>query len=197
MSTKPLIVGIGGTVRPDSSSERVLRACLRILADAGAQTMIFSGSSLIMPPYDVTCSTRTAAAVQMIDALRGSDGVVISSPGYHGSLSGVLKNAIDYAEDLREDERPYLDGRAVACIVCAQGPQASVNTLAALRSIVHALRGWPTPMGAALYSSTVFDSEGRFADPAVSQQMHIMCMQLLTFARFIRLQRSTECLASS
>src|ERR1700722_15632255 len=154
MSREPLIVGIGGTVRPNSSSERVLRACLRVLGDAGAETVTFSGSSLIMPPYDVTDSARSEAAVQMIDALRRSDGVVIASPGYHGSMSGMLKNALDYTEDLREDERPYLDGRAVACIACAQGAQASVNTLVALRSIVHALRGWPTPLGAALYSST-------------------------------------------
>jgi FMN reductase len=62
----------------------------------------------------------------------------------------MVKNALDYLEDLREDERPYLSGRGVGCVATGAGWQATVATLATLRSIVHALRGWPTPLGAAV-----------------------------------------------
>ena len=65
------------------------------------------------------------------------------------STDEAIKNALDYAEDTAKDARPYLDGRAVGCIACAYGWQATDSTLIAMRSIVHALRGWPTPLGVA------------------------------------------------
>ncbi len=55
----------------------------------------------------------------MVDSIRQCDGLIVATPAYHGTLSGLVKNALDYLEELRDDERPYLDGRAVGCIVCA------------------------------------------------------------------------------
>ncbi len=55
----------------------------------------------------------------LVEAVRECDGLVLGSPAYHGGLSGLVKNALDYLEDLHDDAPPYLDGRAVGCIVCA------------------------------------------------------------------------------
>ena len=41
-------------------------------------------------------------------AYRWADGLLVASPGYHGGISGMMKNALDYVEDLRADERVYL-----------------------------------------------------------------------------------------
>jgi hypothetical protein len=46
-----------------------------------------------------------------------------------GGISGLVKNALDYVEDLRDHELPYLDGRAVGCIGCAYRRQATTTTL--------------------------------------------------------------------
>ena len=86
---------------------------------------------------------------------------MIASPGYHGSVSGMVKNALDYAEDLRHDERPYLEDRAVGLIAVAHGWQTAVGTLNQLRQVVHALRGWPAPLGVAIN-----DSAGLIGDDA-------------------------------
>ena len=82
-----------------------------------------------------------------------ADAVIIATPGYHGGMSGLVKNAIDHLEALRDDERPYLDGRAVGVIVAAAGWQACGTTLVSVRSAVHALRGWPTPFGVTVNSA--------------------------------------------
>ncbi len=55
--------------------------------------------------------------------VREADGLILATPAYHADMSGLLKNAIDLLEDLREEPRPYLDGRAVDCIVTAYGWQ--------------------------------------------------------------------------
>jgi FMN reductase len=145
-----LVVGIGGTLRESSSSETALRVALESCEYFGHEVRYFTGRDLLFPMYEPGCTERTSPAAEFLDAVRRADALAISTPGYHGSLSGLIKNALDYLEDLRDSERPYLEGRTVGCISVAYGWQAAVGALGHLRAIVHALRGWPTPYGAAI-----------------------------------------------
>jgi FMN reductase len=177
------VVGIGGSMRRDSQSERALNVVLAGARAAGAETVSVTGLDLVLPFYDPAVLQRSEVAHRLVEALRAADGVVLVSPGYHGTVSGLVKNALDYVEDLRHDPRPYLDGRAVGCVAIAQGWQATVTTLTALRSIVHALRGWPTPLGAALNSSEVaFDDHGIPSDAAVERTLRTIGEQVVRFA---------------
>lgn len=183
--TAPMIVGIGGTTAPVSSSGQAVRAVLRAAEARGARVIMFDGPALAqLPHYAPTATERGGAARELIAALRAADGVVIGSPGYHGSVSGLCKNALDYTEDLRTDARCYLDGVPVGCIVTAAGWQAVGTTLTALRSVVHALRGWPTPAAIGLNSAAgpLFAADGGCLDPAVARQCELMADQLLVFA---------------
>jgi len=181
--TRPLIVGIGGTTRPGSTSERALQFALGKARALGADTELLVGAQILLPIYSPESPDRDAASRELISVLRRADGIIVASPGYHGSLSGLIKNALDYAEDMRDDARPYFDGRAVGLIACAHGWQATGATLTALRSIVHALRGWPTPLGVAINTS-----EGRFGEDhspptaALAQQLSILAHQVVEFA---------------
>ena len=179
---RPFIVGLGGTLSDSSSSERALRHALAVAAARGARTELFSARALDLPMYMTDRSQRSSAAIALVDALAESDGVIIATPGYHGGISGLVKNALDYVEDLRDHERPYLDGRAVGCIVCAYGWQATTTTLVSLRSTVHALRGWPTPLGVAINSAqAVFDDSGQVVDEQCAQQLTMLSSQVLDF----------------
>jgi FMN reductase len=127
---------------------------------------------------------RTPKALELVGALRDADAVVVGSPGYHGAISGLVKNALDYIEDLREDPRVYLDNAPWGCISCAYGWQAAVGTLGQLRSIGHALRAWPTPLGVAINSADqIWDDGGLLVDATVQGQLEMLATQLLTFAR--------------
>jgi FMN reductase len=184
---RPLVVGIGGTTRSNSSSERAVRAVLAEAAAAGAETQMFAAEQIEFPMYAPERPGRVAQAEVFVDAVRRSDGLVIASPGYHGGLSGLVKNALDYIEDLRDDERPYLHGRAVGCVACAYGWQATTTTLVSLRSVVHALRGWPTPLGIAMNSAErVFAEDGSIASEGVAGQTRMLGRQVVEFATAFR-----------
>lgn len=177
----PRIVGIGGTQRPGSSSELLVKTVLDICATHGAQTRLFGGQELAaLPHYDPYRRDRTAGESELIEAVRAADGIIIASPSYHGGVSGVIKNAIDLLEELRQDPRPYFDGRPVGLLVSASGWQAGGVTLAALRGIVHAMRGWPTPMGIAINTleQKPFDADGRLVDDKLGVQLDAMAQQL-------------------
>lgn len=187
MTVTPLIVGLGGTTRAGSTSERALTVALAHARTLGCETLAFGSAQMPTEPYDPSRPDRSPAARALVDALRRADGVLIVSPAYHGGVSGLVKNAVDFTEDLRHDERIYLQGRAVGCIVCAEGPQAMGSTLASLRAIVHSLRGWPTPLGAALNSSTrPFGAEGQPADPAALKACEMVTEEVVAFARMMR-----------
>jgi FMN reductase len=182
---RPLIVGIGGTVRTPSSSERVLGLALAAAEAAGARTQLIGGEVLSrLPIYNPADPGEPPERSALVEAVRAADGVIVATPGYHGSLSGLIKNALDSLEPLRDDARPYLDGRAVGCIVVADGWQACGSALAALRSIVHALRGWPTPLGATINSALKpFDDDGALTDPRDAFQVETVARQVVDFAR--------------
>jgi len=180
---RPLVVGLGGTLRENSSTERALRYCLAEVERQGGNTMMFCGADLDLPMYAPHELARTPEAAALVDALRHADAVVVASPGYHGAVSGLVKNALDYFEDLRGDPRAYLDNTPWGCISCAYGWQAAVGTLGQLRVIGHALRAWPTPLGVAINSADeIWDSAGEFADAGVGNQLGLLATQLLTFA---------------
>ena len=180
---QPLIVGIGGTMTSNSSSERLMRHVLAQCEAAGADTLCFDGVALDLPMYGYG-TPRTEKAIALIDGLRRADGVVISSPGYHGTVSGLIKNALDYVEDMAKDERPYFEARAVGLISVAAGWQATGTTLATLRSIVHALRGWPTPMAVTVNSvQPVFADDGSVSDETLLKQLDILAKQIVGFTR--------------
>ncbi|MFV8174119.1 NADPH-dependent FMN reductase [Mycolicibacterium peregrinum] len=180
----PFVVGLGGTLRADSSTERAVRYCLAAVERQGGRTRMFAGPDLELPMYAPHSLERTPAALEFVSALRDADAVVVGSPGYHGAISGLVKNALDYIEDLREDPRVYLDNTPWGCISCAYGWQAAVGTLGQLRSIGHALRAWPTPLGVAINSADKIWSEtGELADGTVRVQLDMLATQLLNFGR--------------
>lgn len=179
----PFIVGFGGTTRAKSTSERLVSAVLAEAAAVGARTQLFGGEFLAtLPHFNPERPERTDSQTQFIEAIRQADGIVIGSPSYHGGISGLVKNAIDLVADLQGDNRVFLDGRPVGLIVAAGGWQGAGVTLSAMRDIVHALRGWPTPVGIAASGSSLFDADGVLTDTNTLKTVKAQAQQVLTFA---------------
>jgi len=178
------IVALGGTVNPASATERALRLAADVAAAGGAEVQVFGGAYLAALPHYGSAAHLAGDGAELVEAVRQADGVLIAAPGYHGTISGLVKNALDYLEDLSKDRRPYLDGRAVGLIATAFGEQASMSTLLTMRAIAHALRGWPTPMGATIRTHQgLFSPEGECLDERARNQLELVGNQVLRGAR--------------
>src|SRR5882762_6570524 len=85
-ASKPFVVGIGGTAQPNSSTEKALGIALSSAERAGARVQLFGGDLLTQLPHYLTAEVASSpAAVTLLAAVRAADGVIIASPGYHGS----------------------------------------------------------------------------------------------------------------
>jgi len=178
------VLALGGSTRPQSNTERALRYSAGLCASEGAEVRVVAGRDLIIPIYDTETTQREPRASEILADIRWADALLLASPGYHGGVSGLVKNVLDYVEDTRLDERPYLHDLPVGIIAVAHGWQAGVTTMEQLRTIAHALRGWPTPMGAVLNPSVgLFDADGRLVDANAAEQLAIVSRQVLQAAR--------------
>jgi FMN reductase len=182
---RPLILGIGGSFREGSSTERALAYCLRHAQDLGGDIRMLGGDFLArLPIFDPRPGGDTGPQCELVRAVSEADGFILATPGYHGSLSGLIKNALDTLALTRDDPAPYFQDRPVGAVVTADGQQAAGTTLVALRSIVHAMRGWPTPFGAALTTTpNLFDESGGCSDAANAWQLLTVAKQVVEFAR--------------
>jgi FMN reductase len=179
------IVGIGGTTNANSATERALAAALQACERLGASTRLINGAVLAqLPMYLPEVKSRLAVQTEFSEAVRVADAVILATPAYHAGVSALVKNALDLLEDLRADARPYLTGRAVGLIVTAHGWQGTGTTLTSMRSIVHALRGWPTPLGVTMNVSVpLFDAGGQCTDEKLTAQLNELALQVVDFAR--------------
>lgn len=186
----PHVVLVSGSLRAESTSDRLARWCAERCAQRGASTRVFLGGELEFPFYRAA-GERDAKVRDFLDELVVSDGVVLVSPTYHGTVSGLLKNALDYVNDIRTP-KSYLDGRPIGCVAVGLGLTGASTTLGTLRTISHALRGWPTPMGVTVCGQRPLAEDGAPADPQRAGQAVEMISHVLTMARLHARHRTAD-----
>ena len=142
------VVGVGGTLREGSASLGALRRALAAAGEAGAETELLDLRELDLPMYvpGRTLGEYGPGVGRLVEGLRGADALLISTAAYHGTLAGVTKNALDFAQFLSGGDHPYFDGKVVGLISTAGGEQAGANATGALVHVVHSLRGVVAPL---------------------------------------------------
>jgi FMN reductase len=176
------VVGIGGSMRERSYSRAALQQALTFAAEQGLETELLDVRSLDLPMYrpDIPVegypAHHHASIHQLLDACRQADAFIWSSPAYHGTVSGVFKNALDYVEYLNRDERPYLHGCPVGLI--AVNDQV---TFAAMINAAHELRAWAAPTQVVV-RRTLFSQEMVLEDERTQLRMQRQLQELIHFA---------------
>lgn len=132
MSHKLNVVGISGSLRRASMHAGLLRAFARHLGERGDFHLAEIGD---IPLYDADIDgpTQPESVVRLKNLVRNADLLVIASPEYNGSISGVLKNAIDWAT--RPVSESAMAGR-LAVVMTSAGRAGGVKGIQHLRQIL-------------------------------------------------------------
>ena len=180
---RPLtIVGLGGSLASISRSRAALATALEGAETAGAETELLDIRELDLPMYNPDAHEPTAAAARVIEGMYAADGILWSSPLYQGSISGALKNALDWLRLLGDRDPPYLQDKVIGLISAAGGAQGlqAINTM---EFATRALRGWAVPYVVPVASAaSVFDAEGRIQDQAVGLQLETLGQEVVRVA---------------
>jgi FMN reductase len=197
MTNRLTIVGLGGSMAKVSRSRAALIRALEGAASAGAETELLNIRELDLPMYNPDEDAPTGAATRLIESCHAADGMLWSSPMYQGTISGALKNALDWLHLLRDWDPPFLHDKVIGLISAAGGTQGlqAINTM---EFAVRALRGWAVPYVVPVAAAArVFDTEGRIREEAVALQLETLGEEVVRvtkkFASDDSLHRQTEC----
>ncbi|MEM9163796.1 MAG: NADPH-dependent FMN reductase [Cyanobacteria bacterium P01_F01_bin.4] len=175
------LVAISGSLRPGAYSYQALQQAVRRLEALGATVEVLDLRSLNLPfcnggdDYgDYPDVARLRAAV------KSADGLVLATPEYHGSLSGVLKNALDLLSF------EHLDGK-VAGGISVLGGQSNNNALNDLRVILRWVHAWVIPEQVAIGQAwKAFGEDGKLKDEKLAERFDRFAESLVSNTRKLR-----------
>ncbi len=134
---KPKILAFAGSLRKDSYNKKLVKIAAHAAEQAGGEVTLIDLNDYPLPVYSGDIEELEgipANALKLKELFSNSDGFIISSPEYNSSLSGALKNAIDWVSRPASPKEVYLScfTDKVALII-----SASVGALGGLRGLVH------------------------------------------------------------
>jgi len=172
------ITGVCGAMRQGSTTSKALAIALAGAAEYDADTsllelhdfdLVFAGS---VPPDEYPSDV-----LKLRQALRDSQGIILATPEYHGSLTGALKNMLDLMSI--ED----FETKIVGLVGVAGGHIGAINSLNTMKTICRHLHCWVLPQEVSIANSAdMFDDDGTVRDPAIEERLRNVGQQLVKFA---------------
>ncbi|MGH9920239.1 MAG: NADPH-dependent FMN reductase [Nitrososphaerales archaeon] len=183
MPPKPLesvtvsVVGLAGSLRAEGFTRMAVRYALLGAEQEGAKTRMLDLASYDLPFLGQKYGNASGVESFRAD-LNAADGIVLGSPEYHGSISGVLKNALDFASS------EEFEGKMVGLIGVAGGRMGATDTLNNLRTVGRALHAWVVPNQVSIGSSEeAFEPSGGPLQRDVAGRLKSVGWQVAHFAR--------------
>ncbi len=123
--------------------------------------------------------------------VKQAEGVILGTPEYHGSFSGVLKNALDL---MGFDE---FEGKMIGLVGVSGGRMGAFDALNSLRNIGRALHAWVIPEQTSVPEAwKVFSEDGKIADAQLEERLKEIGRQVARFARLHKCENALEFLKS-
>ena len=162
--SKPRLLGLSGSLRRDSANTLILQTLRDTLAGR-AEIELFPLDAIPLYNQDLDTEAAPQAVGALRQAIASADGVIVASPEYNHGMSGVLKNALDWAS--RPYARSALIGKPVLTLTSSPaftgGVRAHQQLNETLTAITARLVLRPQTVVGAVHEKI---SEGRLADPA-------------------------------
>lgn len=173
------VIAVSGSLRHPSVTRAALQTALDAAAAAGAETGWVDIAGL--PWCDGREPDQYGPVVDGFRAaLRGADAVLIGSPEYHGSTTGVLKNALDLLdpEDLR--------GKMVGLVACARGDAGAMSTLNHLRQVARWVNAWVLPSQVSIpRAPEVYGPDGGARRAAIDEELRALGQEIVRYSRLL------------
>lgn len=160
------IVGIAGSLRPDSYSAQALKLAASRVEALGAEMETIDLRDLNLPFCNGGDDYPDYPDVEKLrNAVKDADGLILVTPEYHGSVSGVLKNALDLMSFEHLSDK-------VAGGISILGGQSNNNALNDLRTILRWVHAFVIPDQIAIGQAwKAFDTQGKLIDEKLSQRL--------------------------
>ena len=175
------ILGIGSSLRGNASSTTALSVALNLANKYGAETRLFDLRQNKLPLYDPEENNSSPEIKTIKDDVVWADALILSTPDYHGSMSGAMKNFLDYfwAE---------FAGKTFGYI-CASH-EKGLTAMDQMRTAVRQCYGWSMPYGVSLNDREDF-TDGRM-NPKLESRLDMLARDIVVYGNILRQQFVTD-----
>ena len=172
------VVGINGSLRDGSYTRLALNLALQGAEEVGAQTQLID-----LREYDlIFCNGKLGKdappdVLRLRQDVKQAQGIILGTPEYHGSFSGVLKNALDL---MGFDE---FEGKMVGLVGVSGGRMGAINALNSLRTVGRTLHAWVVPEQVSVAEAwRMFDATGNLKDQRLEDALRNVGRQVARFS---------------
>lgn len=177
MSGTKTILAFSGSTRTASTNRKVLAIAVRAAEEAGARVTTIDLRDFPLPLYDGDLEANAGVpepAMRLKALFKSHRGFLIATPEYNTSISGVLKNTIDWVTRPVPDEQflECFNGKVAALVSATLGPMGGIRSQAHLRQILSGINVTVIPEHWAVPGATgdSFDAADQLRD-ATGQAM--------------------------
>ena len=175
------ILGIAGSMRQGSYSTQVLKMVLENSKKYKTDTQILELRQVNLPIYDPSASNESNNnnnIERVGNALKWADSIVLSSPDYHGSMSGAMKNFLDYFWE-------EFAGKTFGYIVASH--EKGLTVVDQMRTAIRQCYGWSMPYNISINGEKDF-SKREIVNSALINRIKILARDLSVYGKLIRNQ---------
>ena len=173
------LLGVCGSMREGSYSRRALKVVLEAAAARGAETSLLDLRTTVLPMYnpDEPATDAAGHVRRATEAVGWADAFVLGSPDYHGSMSGAIKNFLDYHW---EEFTGKLFG-----YVCASH-EKGMTVMDQMRTAVRQCYGWSLPYGVSIHGENDFGAGETPTNPRVGRRLRMLGRDVVVYGSLLR-----------
>lgn len=171
------VLGVGSSLRDNASSTTALSLALNLASKYSAETRLFDLRQHKLPLYDPGENNSNLEIKKIKEDVFWADALILSTPDYHGSMSGAMKNFLDYfwAE---------FAGKTFGYI-CASH-EKGLTAMDQMRTAVRQCYGWSMPYGVSINDSEDF-TDGKM-NPKLESRLDMLARDLVVYGAILRQQ---------
>ena len=172
------VLGVASSMRESSYGTRTLRMVLDAAQKYEAKTRLLDLRRVTMPMYNPDSSMQSDKEIQKVtNDVNWADAFVLVSPDYHGSMSGSIKNFLDYYWE-------EFAGKIFGYICTSH--EKGLTVLDQMRTAVRQCYGWGLPYSISVNGEVDFDEEGEVTDSILDKRLKMVARDLVVYGRLIR-----------
>ena len=180
MSEPILVMGICGSYDLDSANGRLLEMFMEHCEALGAKTVVWDHGAKPLPLVGAEGSWDDETVKEFQEKATSADAFVLSRPEYHGTMSGVMKNSLDWLYS------KHTSGK-VFSLMSTLGGKTSNNTLNHMRIAARWIHGWVIPEQIAVPNvKSAFDDDGELVSEELRERMVAMAKSLVEGTQKLR-----------
>lgn len=172
------ILGVASSMREGSYGTRALKRVLDAAGKHKAKTRLLDLRSIRMPMFNPDISNEHHEQMEkVIEDLNWADAFVLASPDYHGSMSGAMKNFLDfYWEEFAGKTFGY---------ICSSH-EKGLTVMDQMRTAVRQCYGWSLPYGVSINGEEDFNEKGEIVNSLLVKRLEILARDLVVYGKLIR-----------